>query len=458
MMVPEHPSGPTEILVVEDSRTQADMLAMMLEQEGYAVSLAPNGAEALRRLRERHPALVVSDVMMPEMDGYELCAAIKEDPALASIPVILVTYLSETCDVLRSLEAGADNFVMKPYEKDFFLSRVRRTIEGASRVLRDATTCALEEDHGVYRVRSGRAQVLEILLSVYETALHKNQRLKATQEELNQLNNALERKVEARTAELLAEVAERRRAEEEIRSLNESLERRVAERTEELRAANEELEAFVYSVSHDLRIPITGIMGFSELLALDVDESQGEAASYLQMITASARKMNRLIDDLLNLSRISRADLHLEEVDLSSVVREIAEELRREAPERRADFRVEEGIVVRGDRRLLRVAVENLLRNAWKFTSKKLFTRIEVGREGEEGFFIRDNGAGFDPARSSEVFLPFRRLHSENDFPGTGIGLATVNRIVSRHGGRISAEGEVGVGATFRLTLGVREE
>jgi signal transduction histidine kinase len=231
----------------------------------------------------------------------------------------------------------------------------------------------------------------------------------------------------------------------------------------ELEAANKELEAFSYSVSHDLRAPLRTIDGFSQILLEDyATELDDEGEDYLGRVRAASQHMGHLIDDLLDLSRVSRRPLRQELVDLSSVAAGIVEDFRKSEPERGVEFVTEDGITAWGDVNLLRVALENLLGNAWKFTSKEPHAKIEFGitSHDEEGassspeYFVRDNGAGFDARYSDKLFGAFQRLHGAQEFEGTGIGLATVARIVHRHGGRVWAQGEVGKGATFFFTLG----
>jgi signal transduction histidine kinase len=233
-------------------------------------------------------------------------------------------------------------------------------------------------------------------------------------------------------------------------------ERRSAERAME--ASNRELEAFSYSVAHDLRAPLRGINGFARALAEDYAEKlDGGAREYLERIDAATQRMGELIDALLALSRLSRAELRRGPVNLTQVADGIVKQLRANDPSREVEFTNAEGVVADGDGSLLRAVLENLLGNAWKFTGKQTPATIAFGVEPGPTYFVRDNGAGFDMAHAAKLFAPFQRLHTQREFTGTGIGLATVQRIVSRHGGRVWAEGAVGRGATFRFTLSGQE-
>ena len=242
-------------------------------------------------------------------------------------------------------------------------------------------------------------------------------------------------------------------ANRELREAFESL-RRAKEAAD---AANRELEAFSYSVSHDLRAPLRAIDGFSHALLEDYAnllDDQGQ--DYLQRVRSATQKMAQLIDDLLKLSRLTRGELNIVQVDLSALARGVATELQKLQPGRRVTFHIAPGLVDSGDPNMLKVVIENLLGNAWKFTGQKEEATIEFGAaevEGRAAFFIRDNGAGFDMTYADKLFSTFQRLHQDKDFPGTGIGLSLVKRIVVRHGGSVWAEGEVGRGATFWFTL-----
>jgi PAS domain S-box-containing protein len=259
-------------------------------------------------------------------------------------------------------------------------------------------------------------------------------------------------------AKITHDMTERRAADEEIRTLNAELEQRVRLRTAELDRALKELEAFSYSVSHDLRAPLRAIDGFSQaLLGHGADRLDDQGRHFLDRIRAGALRMSELIDDLLLLSRVSRSELRRGPLDMGEIASAIVAEQRRRHPGREADVRIAEGMAAAGDRRLLAIALENLLDNAWKFTSRQPCARIEVGSEpraGENVYFVRDNGAGFDMAYADKLFGAFQRLHDAGEFEGTGIGLATAQRVIARHGGRIWAEGRPGQGATFFFTLG----
>ncbi|OPZ87476.1 MAG: Phytochrome-like protein cph1 [bacterium ADurb.Bin429] len=252
----------------------------------------------------------------------------------------------------------------------------------------------------------------------------------------------------------IRDITARKQAEEEITRLNTALRRNV----EQLSVTNKELEAFSYSVSHDLRAPLRGIDGFSKILLAEYSGQLDETArDYLRRVRVAAQRMGRLIDDMLNLSRIGRREMQPAPVDVSALAAEVLAELRQAEPERAVTVIIAPEMTAVGDANLLRIVLENLLGNAWKFTGGRADARIEMGTLEEAGqtvYYIRDNGAGFDMAFADKLFTPFQRLHSEEEFSGTGIGLAIVQRIIARHGGRVWAEGAEGKGATFYFTVG----
>ncbi len=256
---------------------------------------------------------------------------------------------------------------------------------------------------------------------------------------------------------IVRDITERKLAEDEIHWLNQSLEQKVMEGTRELKRSNEELEAFSYSVAHDLRTPLRSINGFSAILAAEhASALDATAQDYLQRIRAATGRMGDVLDDLQALAYASRTELQRHAIDLSAIASEVAASLRERAPQRRVEFVIAPGMVASADPGLMRIALENLFGNAWKFTSKREIAKIEFGlttAEGEQTYFVRDNGIGFDPAFSGKLFGQFQRLHADKEYEGTGIGLAIVARVIRRHDGQIWAEGAVEQGATFYFTL-----
>lgn len=387
-------SSRRKVLTVDDSETYLQELAEALREDGYEVVLARSGEDALELLAVQPVDCILMDLMMPGMGGREACLRIKNAPAMRDTPVIMLTAVEDRQSMIEGLSAGADDYIAKSSDIDLLRARVQAQIR--------------------------RKQFAD------ENRLIREQLMHAELESL-----------EARAAQRVAEAR--------------------AALIDELEAKNEELNAFSYSVAHDLRAPLRSLDGFSMALLEDYsDKLDAEGQQYLRYIRESAQQMAELIDALLALSRVTRSELQVEEVDLGSMARSIAERLRKTAPERAADFLISEPLVVSGDTRLLNVALENLLGNAWKYSSKRPQARIELGEtraNDARAFFVRDNGAGFDMAYSSKLFGVFQRLHTTREFEGTGIGLATVHRIIRRHGGRVWAEGEVDRGATFYFTL-----
>ncbi len=292
-------------------------------------------------------------------------------------------------------------------------------------------------------------------------------RLKQTEEEIRKLNEELEERVVMRTAELRKtglELQDSQRAlinmVEDLNGANDKLNLLNADLLRQknaIEAANQELEAFSYSVSHDLRAPLRAIDGFSLAVLEDyTDKLDEEGKNYLNRIRAASQRMSQLIDDILGLSRLGRSEINITSVDLGELAAEITEDLKKIYPDRQVETIIQKGIMVKGDRRLLRIALENLFSNAWKFTNSRPEARVEFGvAKTDNGpvCYVKDNGAGFDEAYADKLFTPFQRLHSTEEFPGTGIGLTTVKRIILRHGGRIWAESEQGKGAAFYFTI-----
>jgi signal transduction histidine kinase len=315
-------------------------------------------------------------------------------------------------------------------------------MEGAQRAVLNILEDSLAE-----KEQSEGAQ--RSMLNILDDFSEEKGRLEETQRAVLNILDDFEmekNKVELANQQLGQEIEERKRVETQVQGVN-----------IELVAANKELEAFSYSVSHDLRSPLRSIDGFSLALLEDyADKLDEDGRDCLHRVRAATQRMGTLIDDMLNLSRVTRSELRLEKTDLGALARSVAAELQKTQPERRAEFRIEEGLEAFVDSHLIRIAFDNLLGNAWKFTSKHDSAFIEFGgthRDGRLTYYVRDDGTGFDPTYADRLFGAFQRLHDKNEFPGTGVGLATVQRIIHRHGGRIWAESAVGRGATFYFTL-----
>jgi DNA-binding response OmpR family regulator len=386
--------GPKKVLAVDDSLTYLHGLADALRIEGYDVVLAHSGEEALEMLAVQPVDCILLDLIMPGIGGKETCRRIKTAPVVRDIPLIMLTALEDRTAMIEGLAAGADDYISKSSEMEVLKARVRAQIR--------------------------RKQFEDENRRIREELLHRE--LEAT---------------EARAARELAETR--------------------AHLVGELEKKNKELEAFSYSVSHDLRAPLRSIDGFSKMLLEDYGDSlDGKGKEYLNNVRGSAQRMNELIDGMLDLSRVGRAEMHRMTVDLSALAHAVVSELRKNDSGRTVHCEIEEGLVVEADSRLMRIALDNLIGNAWKFSAKVAAANIEFRaehRNGELVYIVRDNGSGFDMKYAGKLFNPFQRLHSESEFSGTGVGLATVHRVVDRHGGRIWAEGKEGVGATVYFTL-----
>jgi light-regulated signal transduction histidine kinase (bacteriophytochrome) len=301
------------------------------------------------------------------------------------------------------------------------------------------------------------AGVQKAILNILEDSASEKVWLEATQRAtLNILEDfgAETQKVEQTNREMAKEIAERKRAEEALLKAKAATDAA----NQGLELVNKELEAFSYSVSHDLRAPLRSIDGFSQAVIEDyADRLDDQAKDYLNRVRAATQRMGHLIDDMLALARVTRAEMRRESVDLSALAGDVLAALQKSEPDRRVECRIEPGLAAEGDAHLLRVVLDNLLGNAWKFTGKQARASIEFGARPQEtggpAYFVRDNGAGFDMNYAGKLFGAFQRLHTSHEFPGTGVGLATVQRIVHRHGGRVWAEGAVGKGATFYFAL-----
>lgn len=411
---------PIKILIAEDSPTQAQRLRHILEKAGYLITHAANGRLALDAALRDRPTIIISDVVMPEMDGYEFCRRVKAEPSLKGVPVILVTTLSDPGDVIRGLECCADNFILKPYEAQYLLGRVQFVLVNREMHQSEHMTMGVEIVFNGNRhfITADRLQMLNLLLSTYEAAIQRNKELTRAHEDLKALNGKLE-------------------------------------------LANKELEAFSYSVSHDLRAPLRHIAGFAGLLEQSVaGKLNPKEQGHLKTIIDSATQMGRLIDDLLDFSRMGRVEVQRTVVDLNMLVPEVVRSLGPELRERKITWKVGPLPQVRADPAMMRQVLVNLLANAIKYTRTRPAAEIVVSAQSnptEHVISVRDNGVGFEMKYADKLFGVFQRLHRAEEFEGTGVGLANVRRIVSRHGGRTWAESKLGEGATFFFTLPITE-
>jgi signal transduction histidine kinase len=371
--------SPVGILVVDDDATKRFALKAIVGPLGQDVIEAASGADALRQLLRQDFAVVLLDVKMPVMDGFETAQLIRQRPRSELTPIIFVTALDQAeTDMARGYDLGAVDFVFAPVVPAILRAKVA------------------------------------VFVELYKAQL-------------------------------------------ELRRYRTQLEDLVQERTAALTAVNRELEAFSYSVSHDLRGPLETFDGLSRSLVEGYGERlDDQAKDYLTRMRHASERMTSAFDGLQTLFQLTSGEIRREPVDVSAMAAEVSADLREENPKRHVTVKIANGLSVSGDRRLVRILVGNLINNAWKFTSKERAATVEVGSElvdGEMRTFVRDNGVGFDMIYGHKLFGTFQRLHSQSEFPGAGIGLATVRRIVNRHGGRAWAEGAVGEGATFYFVL-----
>jgi DNA-binding response OmpR family regulator len=506
------------VLVIDDSRTFREVLRQHLTDGGYEVTTAASGEEGLRVAGARPPDAIIVDGVLPGIDGATVIRRVRLEPTLRNVPCLLLTASDDYATELQILDAGADGFVRKQENLAVVLAKLaavlRKTASiplpdaGASRPARvllvdadsaylEAMTTLMHED-GYEAVLAGCADDALAMLAVQPAdctvidlhlpevdgrdlcdrirtvpglrdmpiivvghddalleclaagaddyvrrsdgtgTLRAHVRAHLRRQHLHEQNRRIRDELVRRELEAAEERAARRFAEAR------------AELVEELEWRNRELEAFSGSVSHDLRSPLQTILSYSELLA---EDATGETAGHLGRIHAAATRMNALIESLLQLAQASRGPIQRRTVDLSALADDVVEELHQRDPVRDVHITVAEHMTAACDGDLIRAVYTNLVNNAWKFTARTHAPAIDIGRDGPV-FFVRDNGAGFPADRAEELFRPFGRLHDATDFPGTGIGLTTVQRIIDRHGGRVWATSEPGRGATFSFTLG----
>lgn len=568
-----------KILIVDDRRENLAALRQVLSEIDAEVMEATSGNEALMLTLHHEFALAILDVLMPGMDGYELASLLRGDARTQRLPIIFLTATDrEEAQIFKGYEAGGVDYLVKPYNPLFLLSKVRIFLDlhakNAALAEKVAALAASEERYRslvmtvpdiVYRVDpDGRFTFLndavrllgyrpeELIgehftkliapddaqaasydavlarLAGQQTGPADSPRLFDERRSGPRMTTGLEVRLRpqagsnvssklslaanegfflvevnssgiySRTAGgkhstylgsigVIRDISERKRAEwelaryrehledlvaertkelearnREINDLNADLERRVEQRTAELRAANAELESFTYAVSHDLRSPLRAMSGLAQILAEECAEEISEVGCQrINQIIDSARRMRDLIEGLLQLSHSTRGELQRVPVDLSALARRILDEHAAAEPSRAVRWEIEEGLTAEGDPRMLEALMQNLLGNAWKYTGRTTDALIRIYADHAASplrYIVVDNGAGFDMAHAGQLFQPFRRLHSQSEFQGIGIGLATVQRIVHRHGGEIQADAAPGQGARFFFTLAPSEK
>lgn len=501
-------AGPPRILVVEDERIVAMDLAATLEELGYdVVGMATRGEDAVQRAAELQPELILMDVRLAgSLDGIQAAEIIHRS---RDVPVVYLTAHSDNETLRRAAATAASGYLVKPFKspelrctievalhKHAADVRVREHEQWLTTTLHSIAEAVIATDtDGCVKLfnpvaenltgwSSSEAQeqpLVDVLSLVDEQSgrplTNPLQQAISTRKPWQTHDASLVSRSGARIAieetaspilddfgrvlgavVVLRDVTERRVQMEQIQKLNEQLEQRVLKRTAELASANRDLESFSYSVAHDLRAPLRSIDSFSTLLTESMkDRLDAQDTAYLDRIRAAASRMGHLIDDLLMLAGIGSSELHRARTDVCAVARELVHDIAlAHAPhgvEFTADCTPVEALV---DVRLLKIALRNLLDNAWKFTRNTPDARVELQLSSTPGaitYCIRDNGAGFDANYASKLFSPFQRLHSEREFPGTGIGLAIVERVIRKHGGKVWAQAEVGKGAAFYFTL-----
>lgn len=402
------------ILVIDDLLDNLNLLTNLLELKNYDVRVSLSGELALKSLKHFTPDLILLDIKMPNLDGYEVCRRLKADSNTANIPVIFLSALDATLDKVIAFQVGGVDYVTKPFQFDELCSRIESQL-----------------------------------------TIQKQKQL------------------------LIFEIELRKEIEFSLEKINKDL----IEKSHQLQLVNQDLKAFNYSVAHDLRNPLSVILGANSLLKsiynLQLDEKQKKL---IDMIDESSRRMEQIIEDLLMLSSLREKELIIDSLHLSKLVTEILAKLPPYQPEKQVELIITPDIIVEGDQRFLRIALENLLGNAWKYSSKQskpciefgaiLFKNLpnqqdifslqypnlsfkEIQRKNESHlvYFIRDNGVGFEMEKAAQIFLPFKRLHNQNEFEGTGIGLSIVKRIIDRHHGFIWCESKVNQGTTFYFNL-----
>jgi len=456
----------TDILIVEDSATQAARIKYLLESYHYKVEVTRDGQQALIWLSEHKPSLVISDIVMPEMNGFELCEKIKSDERTEDIPVILLTSLSDPDEVIEGLSCGADSFITKPYNNEHLIANIEQIL--TEKVTPESKSDIIEINYGGKKrlIRTGQQKVVKLLLSIYQGAIHKNNELIQTRDELSQLNEKLEELVDERTKEI-------KKDEEKILAFNAELEQRISERTAQLDAANKAKSEFLANMSHEIRTPMNAVLGYAELLGFMLEDKTQR--DYLESIKSSGRSLLILINDILDLSKIEagKLELQFEFVNSQSFFSEFERIFSLRLSEKGLKFILEissgtpAGIYI--DDARLRQIILNLIGNAIKFTEKgsiklKVYSEnpqiINYSGEKTEEFIdliidVTDTGIGISKEMQEEIFNPFVQVQGQDikKYGGTGLGLAITHRLVHLMNGTIELQSQLNKGSSFKIKI-----
>ena len=497
------PARPYRVLIVEDDETLAAVYAGVLQSAGIETAIVTDPSQVMAPLIDFQPDLITCDIHMPRCNGIELAALIRQQQAFVRIPIVFLSTETSLDQQAQALKQGGDDFIIKPVEPAALIaaaqSRARRyrsllaaedtlriseerfrlvfetSLDGFIQGLADGTVISANPA-ACAMLRMSEQQIkavgvaglvdpadLRVAAMLGQTGGRGELRCVRGDGTRFPVEVSSSRHVSSngdmQVSVILRDITERKLAEQQIMRLNAELESRVERRTAELTAANEELQAFSYSLAHDLRQPFIAINGLTSLLERELAAGASERGKhYLQRIRAGVSQMDARTDNLLALAQLSRTHIRREQVDLGAMAGKVLKTLQRRDPERVVHLHVQEPLTAQADAGLLLLLLNILLGNAWKFTSLQASAEISVGAEaGADGdmiFFVKDSGAGFDMAYANKLFGPFQRLHSPGEFAGAGIGLATARRIVTRHGGRIWATSAPGEGARFDFTLG----
>lgn len=517
-------NAPGNILIVDDTPANLRLLNQLLSSHGHKVRAVTGGLQTLKAIEKEIPELILLDIRMPDMDGFEVCRRIKENSNWNKIPIIFISAASEAKDRVTAFQVGGADYVSKPFQTEELYARVSHQLnigrltsaleskiehevkerkhketlltesENFSRkIIESAQEAIITIDNKSY-IRNFNPSACKLFGYTLNEILGKSVTLlmpkKYQQLHLHGLNNYLStgkkylldngpreltgvRKdgsqfpLEINISELVLEeqmfvamlydISDRVAVQNESKRINDELEKRVQERTLQLEESNKEMETFCHSVSHDLRAPLRSINGFSEILIEDYhDKLDEEGCNHLQRVKSAASNMDDLINGMLLLSHLGRQKMSNTRINLSALAEQVANDLQETEPEHKVEFKIKPDMTVHADFQLLNIMLTNLIGNAWKYSHHEAQPRIEIGQtehQGKEAYFIRDNGVGFNMEHADKLFVIFRRLHSDKKFIGTGVGLATVSRILKRHNGTIWAESYINEGATFYFTL-----